>query len=200
MSQLRGTDLKRLHRGWKRTHPEPLALILESVASPWNVGALIRTAAAMGVEHLYLVGDTASPRSPKTQKTALGTDRYLQWTTYDDITAAIEAARAAGYYIVALELASESQPMHSLDLDRPVAIVIGHEDRGVTPVALAAADAVGFLPQVGRVGSLNVATATSIALYEARRQHWAALGSPPVFGRDRESDSAGSAEQSAPER
>lgn len=182
MSQLRGTDLKRLHRGWKRTHPEPLALILESVASPWNVGALIRTAAAMGVDRLYLVGDTATPRSPKTQKTALGTDRYLKWATFDDIGAALTAARDDGYYVIALELASEAKPLHTFDLDRPVAIMIGHEDRGVSPAALAAADAVAFVPQVGKVGSLNVATATSIAIYEARRQHWAALDEAPVFG------------------
>ncbi len=190
MSQFRGTDLKRLHRGWKRTHPAPLGLILESVASPWNVGALIRTAAAMGIDHLYLVADTATPRSPKTQKTALGTDRYLKWTTHEDIAGAISAARADGYYVVALELASESKPLHTLDLDRPVAILSGHEDRGVTPVALAAADAVGFVPQVGRVGSLNVATATSIAIYEARRQHWAKLSAPPVFGDQGDDESA----------
>lgn len=184
MSQLRGTDLKRLHRSWKRTDPPDLALVLESVSSPWNVGAITRTAAALGVAHLYLAGDTASPRSPKTQKTALGTDRYLRWTTYDDGPAAIEAARADGYFVVAVELADESQPMHALDLHRPVALLMGHEDRGVTPAALAAADAVGFLPQVGRVGSLNVATAASIAMYEARRQHWAGLDQAPVWGDD----------------
>ena len=179
MAQYRGTDLKRLHRGWKRTDPPPLALILESVSSPWNVGALVRTAAALGVEHLYLVGDTASPRSPKTQKTALGTDRYLGWSAYDGVLPAIESARADGYRVVAVELASEAVPMHTIDLTGPTALLLGHEDRGVTSVALDAADAVGFLPQVGRVGSLNVATAASIAMYEARRQHWQSLAEIP---------------------
>lgn len=184
MSQLRGTDLKRLHRSWKRTHPPELALVLESVASPWNVGAITRTAAALGVAHLYLAGDTASPRSPKTQKTALGTDRYLTWTSYDDGPSAIAAAQADGYLVVAVELADEARPMHELDLHRPVALLLGHEDRGVTAAALAASDAVGFLPQVGRVGSLNVATAASIAMYEARRQHWSALDESPYWGTD----------------
>lgn len=182
MSQLRGTDLKRLHRSWKRTGPPELALVLESVASPWNVGALVRTAAALGVAHLYLAGDTASPRSPKTQKTALGTDRYLKWSMHDDGPAAVAAAQRDGYTVVALELADEAQPLHQLDLTGPVALLLGHEDRGVTPVALAAANAVGFLPQIGRVGSLNVATAASIAMYEARRQFWSALEQPPVWG------------------
>ncbi|WP_106849800.1 TrmH family RNA methyltransferase [Blastococcus sp. Marseille-P5729] len=182
MSQLRGTDLKRLHRSWKRTGPPELALVLESVASPWNVGAIVRTAAALGVTHLYLAGETASPRSAKTQKTALGTDRYLRWSMHDDGPSAIAAAQADGYHVVAVELADESTPMHQLDLRRPVALLLGHEDRGVTAAALAASDAVGFLPQVGRVGSLNVATAASIAMYEARRQHWTTLQDTPSWG------------------
>lgn len=182
MSQLRGTDLKRLHRSWKRTAPPELALVLEAVASPWNVGALTRTAAALGVTQLYLAGDTASPRSPKTQKTALGTDRYLRWDSYDDGVAAIAAAQADGYQVIALELADEARPLHEVDLARPVALLLGHEDRGVTPAALAACDSVAFLPQIGRVGSLNVATAASIAMYEARRQHWSSLDEPPVWG------------------
>jgi tRNA (guanosine-2'-O-)-methyltransferase len=53
-----------------------------------------------------------------------------------------------------------------------VCMAIGHEDHGLTSATLAACDAVAYLPLLGRVGSLNVATATSIALYELRRQGW----------------------------
>lgn len=188
MTQLRGTGLKRLHRGWKRTEPPRLALVLESVASPWNTGAIIRTAAALGVDRVYAAGDTAPPRSPKTQKTALGTDRYLQWSIYQDGLAAIAAAKTDGYFVVALELTDDAQPLHSLDLHRPTAILVGHEDRGVTAAALETVDAIGFLPQTGRVGSLNVATATAMALYEARRQHWAGLESLPGAVLDEDDD------------
>ncbi len=52
--------------------------------------------------------------------------------------------------------------------------VVGHEDRGCSPATLAACDVVAFLPQLGKVGSLNVATATSIACYEVRRRAWTA--------------------------
>ena len=50
--------------------------------------------------------------------------------------------------------------------------MIGHEDRGVTPATLAASDQVAFIPQLGKVGSLNVAAATAIAIYETRRRSW----------------------------
>jgi tRNA (guanosine-2'-O-)-methyltransferase len=54
-----------------------------------------------------------------------------------------------------------------------VCLAVGNEDRGLSQATLAACDVVAFLPQMGRVGSLNVATAASIAIYELRRQGWA---------------------------
>jgi tRNA (guanosine-2'-O-)-methyltransferase len=57
--------------------------------------------------------------------------------------------------------------------------VVGHEDRGCSPTTLAACDAVAFIPLLGKVGSLNVATATGIACYELRRQAWATTAGMP---------------------
>ncbi len=62
--------------------------------------------------------------------------------------------------------------MHELDLRGDVCLVVGHEDRGLSKAALDSFDSFGFLPQLGRVGSLNVATAASIAMYEWARQQW----------------------------
>lgn len=174
MQQLRGTDLKRLNRTWRRRGGSRLGLVLEGIASPFNVGAMVRTSAVMGVGELYLVTGTASPRSSKAQKTAMGTDRYLRWREYDDLAAAVGAARSDGFRIVGLELADEAKPLADLDLVRDVCLLVGHEDRGITPAGLALCDDVGYIPQLGRVGSLNVATATAIACYEVRRQGFAA--------------------------
>ena len=63
MRQLGSTELKRLHREWRKDEPRRLALLLEGLASPWNLGAIIRTAAAYRVEHLYLAGMQISPAS-----------------------------------------------------------------------------------------------------------------------------------------
>ena len=59
MKQLDGTGLKRLHRDWRRRTQARVGLILESVESPFNVGSIIRTAAAYRVEHLWLTGSSA---------------------------------------------------------------------------------------------------------------------------------------------
>jgi tRNA (guanosine-2'-O-)-methyltransferase len=172
--QLRGTELKRLHRTWKRRSSGRLALLLDSVVSPYNVGSIVRTAAALGVSTLYLAGESPSPRGPKVQKTALGTDRYLTCHPHELVADAARQARADGFHLVALELTDDAVPLPSLQLDRDVCLVLGHEDRGVSANGLAACDAVAFLPQLGRVGSLNVASAAAMGCYEVRRQGWAA--------------------------
>jgi tRNA (guanosine-2'-O-)-methyltransferase len=171
--QLDSTGLKRLHRSWRRRPAGRVGLVLDHVQSPFNVGAILRTAASLRVEHLWLVGDTASPTNAKTAKTALGSQRYLDWTWHDTAADAVAAAREDGWRIVGVELADDAVPLPDLAVDGPVALMIGHEDRGLSPASLALCDAVAFIPQLGRIGSLNVATATAIALYEVRRRDWA---------------------------
>jgi tRNA (guanosine-2'-O-)-methyltransferase len=172
--QLGPTDQKRLHRAWQRRTDQRLALLLDSVQSPFNVGSIARTAAALRVEHLYLAGASASPAHPKAGKTALGTERYLQWSEYATGVEAVEAARDDGFWLVGLELADGATPLHELAIpaNQPICVAVGHEDHGLAPSVLAAVDAVAYIPQLGRVGSLNVATASAIALYEIRRRAW----------------------------
>jgi len=170
VKQLTSTELKRLHRSWRKQEPPRLALMLEGLGGPFNLGSILRTAAAYRVEHLYLAAMQIDPTSTNVGKTALGADRYVPWTVHEDLSTAFAAARTAGYSIVGLELADQAVPMHDADLAPPTCLVIGHEDRGLSKTALADCDSVVFLPQLGRIGSLNVATATSIAIYEARRQ------------------------------
>jgi len=169
---LDGTGLKRLHRGWRHRSIGRLGLVLDNVQSPFNVGAIVRTAAAYRVEHAWLVGATRELDDSKVRKTALGCERYLTWQRVDTIAEALAGARAAGFSPVGLELADGASPLHELSFFGDVCLVIGHEDRGLAPSTLDACDVVAYLPMLGKVGSLNVATAAAIALYELRRQRW----------------------------
>lgn len=168
---LNGTELKRLHREWRRRTDARLALLLDGVQNPFNLGSILRSAAAYGIEHLWLVG-SPSPNDAKVQKTALGSQKFVQWTHCDTSVEALAAARAAGYRIVGIELAEGALPLQEVDLDGDVCLAVGHEDRGLSKDLLAGADALAFLPQVGKIGSLNVAQATTVALWEARRNDW----------------------------
>jgi tRNA (guanosine-2'-O-)-methyltransferase len=174
MRQLDGTGLKRLHRDWRHRTSRRVALLLDSVQTPYNVGSILRLAAAYRVEHLWLAGATASPGHPGTRKTSLGSDRFLTWTTVPSAADAADAAKEAGFRLVGIELADGARPLHELQLPDAVCLALGHEDRGLSAAGLAACDDVAYLPQLGRIGSLNVGAAAAIALYETRRQEWTA--------------------------
>jgi tRNA (guanosine-2'-O-)-methyltransferase len=172
--QLGMTEVKRLNRTWRRRTEAGVSLLLDSVGQPFNVGSILRTAAAFGVEHVWLCGDTAQPGHPSARKTSLGTDRLLSFEYPQTAALGAQAARAAGYRVVAVELAGDAVPLHAADLSGDVCLALGNEDHGCSAGLLAEADLVAYIPQVGRVGSLNVAAAAAIALAEARRHEWAA--------------------------
>ncbi|HEX5997018.1 MAG TPA: TrmH family RNA methyltransferase [Jiangellales bacterium] len=182
MAQLRGTDLKRLHRTWKRRSSVRLGLLLDGVQSPFNVGAMVRTAAAFGVTDLYLVGRTASARDAKAQKMAMGTDRYLAVTSIAESGPAVARAREAGYFVVGIELTDDARPLHELELSRDVCLAVGAEDHGLSAACVRSCDALAYIPQIGKVGSLNVAAAAAIACYEVRRQDWAGSAAADTAG------------------
>lgn len=175
---LSGTEAKRLHRDWRRRTERPVSLILDNVQTPFNVGSIVRTAASFRVEHLHLAGAAAvTPDHPKSKKTSLGTERLVPWSQHPNVEAAVAAARggAGRMRVIGIELATGGRPLHELALDPPpgpVCLVVGHEDRGLSPSALDAVDDVAYVPTPGKVGSLNVAVACAIALYELRRQEW----------------------------
>jgi tRNA (guanosine-2'-O-)-methyltransferase len=168
------TEIKRLNRHWRQQTTGRVALLLDSVQTPFNVGAIVRLAAAERAEHLYLAGASPTPDHVKSNKTSLGTQRYLPWTTYETSAQACAAARDGGFFLLGLELAEGSLPLHEVAFPTDVCVVIGHEDRGLAPATLRLCDAVAFIPQLGKVGSLNVAHAAAIAVYEVRRREWAA--------------------------
>ncbi len=171
--QLDGTGLKRLHRSWRQRASGRVGVVLDGVHGPFNVGSIVRTAAAYRVEHLWLTAACPPPRAASVQKTALGTDRYVPWSVVDRGADAVRAAHEAGYTVIAIELTDDARPLHEVVVGDAACVVLGNEDHGIAAATLAAVDTVAYLPQLGRVGSLNVATAAAIALYEIRRREWA---------------------------
>ena len=171
-AQLGMTEVKRLNRGWRRRTNGRLGLLLDSVSQPYNVGSIVRTAAAFGVEQIWLCGSTAPPEHPSARKTALGTDRLLAFEHVQSAAAAAAAAAADGYRVVAIELASDAVPLHDAPLDGDICLAVGNEDHGCSAALLAAADVIAYIPQPGKVGSLNVAAAAAIGLAEVRRREW----------------------------
>ncbi|MQA96751.1 MAG: TrmH family RNA methyltransferase [Streptosporangiales bacterium] len=177
--QLRPTDVKRLNRSWRRRTEARLALIVESVTQPFNTGSILRSAAAFGVERVWFTGNATLPTHPGTRKTALGTDRFVTWEHLPSPAEAVRAATDDGLRVLALELTDDAVPLHEAPLDGDVCLAVGGEDHGCSPALLEAVATTTYIPQVGRVGSLNVAVATAVALGEARRREWARPATDP---------------------
>ena len=99
----------------------------------------------------------------------MGTDRYVSWSFCEKVEDALNEINESGFSLLGIELSEEASPMFEISIPQKTCLVFGHEDRGLSSTVLESCESVAFIPQLGRVGSLNVATAAGIALYEAHR-------------------------------
>jgi 23S rRNA (guanosine2251-2'-O)-methyltransferase len=148
-----------------RTLPRHTVRLVTYNALEPNIAGVLRTAEAFMVEHVYML------RKPRSMSETAGEGK-LQPTTYTpDLVAVIQQARADGYTVVALEQTTESVSLPMAQLPAKLCLVAGDEGGGVPPKALVLCDMAVVIPQFGKIPSLNVVTAISIALYEWVRQH-----------------------------
>src|SRR5258708_11347030 len=154
------TDVKRLNRSWRQLTQARVGLLLDSVSQPFNVGSIVRTAAAFGVERIWLCGDTAPPEHPQARKTALGTGRFVTFEREPGAGPAASAAASAGLKVIPIELAQAAIPLHEAPLGGDVCLPLGHEDRPCASALRAAPDVIAYLPHMGGVGTLTLADAS----------------------------------------
>lgn len=164
MKALRGTELKRFIRKLERPDVD-LVFVLADVEDPINVGSIFRVADAADVTKMILAGITPQPPHRLIAKSGRNKDKRVKWEHVPDAVAALDSLRAAGYTCIALELTDDARLYDETDYPRKVALVVGHEDHGVTKRALAACDFAIFLPMHGKGASLNVAMSLGIAAY-----------------------------------
>ncbi|TXI03642.1 MAG: RNA methyltransferase [Rhizobium sp.] len=141
---------------------------LDRVRDPGNLGTIIRTADAAGASGVILVGETTDPFSLETVRATMGSvfavpvvkatpDEFLAWK------------KTAGVAVVATHLAG-AVDYRTIDYKKkPVVILMGNEQSGLPDVLAKEADALARIPQAGRADSLNLAVATAVMLFEARR-------------------------------
>ncbi|MDD5110320.1 MAG: RNA methyltransferase [Patescibacteria group bacterium] len=146
----------------------PLYLVVQNVRSMFNVGSLFRTSDAFGVTKIYLVGITATPPRHEISKTALGAELNVPWEYFKNPLSLLRQLRKDGVRIVALETGTQSVALPKYRPRFPLALVCGHEVRGISPAVLRFADDVVSIPMLGEKESLNVSVAAGVALYALR--------------------------------
>ncbi len=148
----------------------PVAVIVDSVRSAYNIGSIFRTSDGAMINKLYLTGYSPYPPNKEILKTALGSTESVSWEYVKDPKEAIGKLKAEGYKICALELTEKSRAYYDVkEEDYPLAFIVGNEITGVAQPLLDMCDFSLEIPQYGIKQSLNVAVAYGIGIFELRK-------------------------------
>jgi 23S rRNA (guanosine2251-2'-O)-methyltransferase len=147
----------------------PLVLALDGVEDPQNFGALLRVADAAGVDAVLVPGKRSVAVTTAVAKASAGAAEHVDVVRSPGLPSALERLKEAGLWVVGAE-AEGAVPYHDVDMNVPLALVLGGEGKGLGRLVKERCDVLVSLPMRGKVGSLNVATAGAVLLYEALRQ------------------------------
>lgn len=151
-----------------RRGEQPLLLLLDSVEDPHNLGAVIRTAFCVGAHGVIIPKRRSATLNATVAKTSAGASAYLPVARVANLSQTARALKEAGLWLAAADM--DGQTAWRANLNGPLALVLGGEDKGVSPLLKQGCDFCVSLPMAGNLGSLNVSAAAAALLYEIRRQ------------------------------
>lgn len=161
-------DLEQLLQG----EQQPLLLALDHITDPHNLGACIRTAAAMDVAAVIVPRDRAASLTPTARKVAAGGAEKVKFIQVTNLARTLgQIKQEFNVRVVGTMLDEKALPIQQFDFTgTPVCVVMGAEDTGLRPITQSQCDQTVYIPMSGNLQSLNVSVATGMALYEACRQ------------------------------
>ncbi|GAA6526799.1 RNA methyltransferase [Intrasporangium sp. DVR] len=145
-------------------------MVLEDIVDHTNVGAIFRSAAALGVDAVLVTPRCADPLYRRSIRVSMGTVFQVPWTRVDPWPSGIGVLQRFGFTVAALALSADAVTLDELEADPPakVALVLGAEGDGLGARTVAAADLTVRIPMAGGVDSLNVAAASAVAMWALR--------------------------------
>ncbi len=147
----------------------PLLVVLDGVEDPHNLGAIIRSAHALGAHGVVIPKDRVVGVTPAAAKASAGAVERCPVARVTNVAKTLEALKEAGVWSVALA-ADGDRPLAELDLKGPTALVLGSEGEGLRPLVRKTCDLSATIPMTGELDSLSVSASAAVALYEAARQ------------------------------
>jgi len=169
MKKLKLDDLNRPDIAtFKEQDKLPVVVVLDNVRSMHNVGSIFRTADGFALEKVLLCGITAQPPHREIEKTALGATQSVEWSHFTDTLSALEALRADGYEIVAIEQAENSTMLNIFQPDpkKKYALIFGNEVDGVSDEVMEQIDQCIEIPQFGTKHSFNIVISAGIVFWD----------------------------------
>ncbi|MBW8199975.1 23S rRNA (guanosine(2251)-2'-O)-methyltransferase RlmB [Flagellimonas abyssi] len=147
----------------------PLLLMLDGVSDVRNFGAIIRTAECCGVHGIIVPKSGAAPITDDTVKTSAGAAFNVPIAKVDHLKDAIFYLQSSGIVVTGATEKADDE-IYGVDFNQPTAIIMGSEEKGISPSTLSIIDHQAKLPLMGKIGSLNVSVACGVFLYEVVRQ------------------------------
>jgi 23S rRNA (guanosine2251-2'-O)-methyltransferase len=158
----------------------PLVVVLDGIQDPHNLGAIIRSAHALGAHGVVVGKDRAAGVTPAVAKASAGAVEHLRVARVTNISRALEELKTHGLWVAAADPAGDTL-LWSAPLEGPLALVVGAEGEGVRPGVLGHADFRLRIPMAPEAASLNASVAAALLLYEVARQR---RGGGPVGARE----------------
>lgn len=140
-------------------------LLLDGIQDPGNVGTLVRTADAAGVETVVFGAGTADAFNPKVLRAMQGSQFHVRLVSAD-LVAVVDALKSAGVPVYGTELNDQAVSYREVPTGGQFGLIVGNEGSGMSPELLAATDANLYIPLRGRAESLNVAIAAGVVLFQ----------------------------------
>lgn len=145
-------------------------LALDQITDPHNLGACIRTAAAMGVDAIIVPKDRAAGLTPVARKVAAGGAEKIMFIQVTNLARTLAQLREHNIRVIGTLLDSSAQPIDQCNFQGSITVVVGAEDTGLRRLTQQNCDQMAYIPMAGQLQSLNVSVATGMVLYEACRQ------------------------------
>ena len=159
ISEPKPEDLKNIKRS-------PIYFVLDEILDTFNIGSMFRLADAVAAEKIYLCGDMQTPPYHRIHKAAIGTENWVQWEHSKSALKVVEKLKKDGVQIITIEQDKNSIPYTEIKPKFPIALVLGHETKGVRKEVLDASDIVAELPMHGVNKSFNVWGSASVVAYK----------------------------------
>lgn len=163
-----------------------LAVVVEDLHDAHNIDAVVRTAEALGLQHVYRI--ESNPGEVVHPKVTQGAHRWLSLHRFEDPAACLERLRAGGYTVWAADVAPGARPLDRLELPDKLAVCVGSEHKGLSAELRDGADARFYLPMLGFTGSLNVSVSAAIVMWELARRVRERLGAAGDLPADERAD------------
>jgi 23S rRNA (guanosine2251-2'-O)-methyltransferase len=147
----------------------PFLLVADCITDPMNLGALLRTALAVGVHAVITPRDRSAPPTPAVSSASAGALEHIRLVQATNLVRILQTLKEKGVWIFGLDHRAR-QDCFQADLSGPMALVIGGEGKGIRPLVKKTCDHLVSIPQQGAVASLNASVAGAVVMYEAYRQ------------------------------